>query len=99
MTYEQALQIAIEQLDDAVDYLKAMNKGFPKVEKQVDEFRSASNALRKALEEDNSFETIRCQVDYIIEMLESEDYSREDVANYAKHLLTDINSMIEDKNT
>jgi len=30
MTYEQALQIAIEQLDDAVDYLKAMNKGFPK---------------------------------------------------------------------
>lgn len=50
MTYEQALQIAIEQLDDAVDYLKAMNKGFPKVEKQVDELMSASNALRKALE-------------------------------------------------
>ena len=53
MTYEEALQIAIEQLDDAVDYLKAMNKGFPKVKKQIDELMSASNAL-KELKEKNT---------------------------------------------
>ena len=47
MTYEQALQIAIEELDDAVDYLRAMNKGFPKVEKQVEGLVSASDVLKE----------------------------------------------------
>lgn len=52
---------------------------------------------QRVVEEDKSFETIRCQVDCIIEMLESEDYSREDVANYAKHFLDDIMGMIEER--
>jgi len=47
MTYEQALQIAIEQLDDAVDYLRATNKGFPRVEKQIEEYASASDVLKE----------------------------------------------------
>ena len=47
MTYEQALQIAIEHLDDAVDFLRATNKGFPKVEKQVEEYASACDVLKE----------------------------------------------------
>lgn len=51
MTYEQALQIAIEELYDSVEYLKAMNKGFPRVEAQCAELKEAHDLLRKALED------------------------------------------------
>ena len=50
MTYEQALQIAIESLDNSVEYIRAFNKGFPRVQKQADELALASDVLRKALE-------------------------------------------------
>ena len=51
MTYEQALQIAIEELYDSVEYLKAMNKGFPRVEAQCNELMEAHNLLRNKLED------------------------------------------------
>jgi len=50
MTYEEALQIAIEELYDAVDYCRAMNKGFPKVERQCNRLMEAHDLLRKELE-------------------------------------------------
>ena len=51
MTYEEALQIAIEELYDTVEYLKAMNKGFPRVEAQCNELMEAHDLLRKKLED------------------------------------------------
>lgn len=51
MTYEEALEIAIEQLDDTVEYLKAMNKGYPRVERQCNRLSEAHDLLRKKLED------------------------------------------------
>ena len=51
MTYEEALQIAIEELYDAVDYCRAMNKGFPKVERQCNRLMEAHDLLRKELQD------------------------------------------------
>jgi len=51
MKLEEALQIAIEILDDASDYLTSVHDGFPIAEKQADELMTARNALHKALEE------------------------------------------------
>jgi len=39
-------------------------------------------------------DVIRTQVENIIYMCES-DYDREAIINYAKHMLTDINSVLE----
>ena len=71
MTYEEALQIAIEELYDAVEYLKAMNKGFPRVEAQCTELKKAHDLLRKALE-DAETDRLRAKKKQIYEDLKSE---------------------------
>jgi len=50
MTYEEALQIAIEELYDRVEYIKAMDKGFPRVKAQLDQLKEAHDMLRKELD-------------------------------------------------
>jgi len=51
MTYEKALEIAVDELYDRVEYIKAMNKGFPRVEAQCAQLKEAHDILRKELDE------------------------------------------------
>jgi len=52
MTYEQALEIAMEELYDAVEVLRRNNKGYPsRVDLQCNELLTARNAIHKGLED------------------------------------------------
>ena len=52
MTYEEALQIAMEELYDAVIDLRYNNKGYQKqIEGQCNRLLTARNVLCKALED------------------------------------------------
>jgi len=52
MTYEEALQIAMEELYDAVEDLRFNKKGYPKrIEDQCNQLLTARNVLCKALED------------------------------------------------
>jgi hypothetical protein len=52
MTYEEALQIAMEELYDAVEVLRRNNKGYQAhIESQCNRLLTARNVLCKALEE------------------------------------------------
>ena len=50
MTYEKALEIAVEELYDRVEYIKAMNKGYPRVEELYAKLKEAHDILRKELD-------------------------------------------------
>lgn len=52
MTYEEALQIAMEELYDAVEDLRYNNKGYEaRIEKMCNRLLTARNALHKGLED------------------------------------------------
>jgi hypothetical protein len=52
MTYEEALQIAMEELYDAVEVLRRNNKGYhAHIEAQCNRLLTARNVLCKALED------------------------------------------------
>ena len=52
MTYEEALQIAMEELYDAVEDLRYNNKGYEaRIEKMCNRLLTARNVLCKALED------------------------------------------------
>ena len=52
MTYEQALQIAMEELYDAVEVLRRNNKGYPsRVDLECNRLLTARNVLCKELED------------------------------------------------
>lgn len=52
MTYEEALEIAMEELYDAVEVLRRNNKGYPsRVDLECNRLLTARNVLCKALEE------------------------------------------------
>jgi len=52
MTYEQALEIAMEELYDAVEVLRRNNKGYPsRVDLECNRLLTARNVLCKALED------------------------------------------------
>ena len=52
MTYEEALQIAMEELYDAVEVLRRNNKGYPsRVDLECNRLLTARNVLCKALED------------------------------------------------
>lgn len=72
MTYEEALQIAMEELYDAVIDLRYHNKGYhANIERQCNRLLTARNVLCKALE-DAETDRLRAKKKQIYEDLKSE---------------------------
>ena len=91
MTYEEALQIAMEELYDAVEILRRNNKGYhAHIEVQCNSLLTARNVLHKALEDKR--EWVGLTKNEVMDIIAETFGSPYDVA-------VDVEAKLKEKNT